>query len=111
MTADAHSRTITAKALQLLYREAPIDVEKQNRRTILNLKKRLQRGKKFFTLCKVLGSQVLGFVPEICVSRIDLIKLSELRELREQGEEKAKVNEILKSMAQRTSIQRARDDD
>jgi hypothetical protein len=45
------------------------------------LQKRLQRAGKFLLLIEVLGPFVLNVVPEVSVSRLNLIKLDDLQKL------------------------------
>lgn len=42
------------------------------------LTKRLQRARKFLGLVDALGEAVLQVVPEVCVSRLDLVKLEDV---------------------------------
>jgi hypothetical protein len=45
------------------------------------LQKRLQRARKFLSLVEVFGPFVLNVVPEISVSRLDMVKLDDLYKL------------------------------
>jgi hypothetical protein len=45
------------------------------------LKKRLQRGRKYHYLVKIFGMAVLHAAPVVCVSRMDGVKLEELRDM------------------------------
>ena len=45
------------------------------------LQKRLQRARKFLSLVDVFGPFVLNVVPEISVSRLDMVKLDDLHKL------------------------------
>jgi len=45
------------------------------------LQKRLQRARKFLLLVEVFGPFVLNVIPEVSVSRLDLIKLDDLQKL------------------------------
>lgn len=45
------------------------------------LQKRLQRARKFVLLVDVFGEQVLHGVPEISVSRLDVVRLSDLQKI------------------------------
>ena len=95
--------------IQGLCQQAPTDFEllgqrnpsaghKSDKTATSRLKKQLQRGRKFLALCNALGTEVLGFVPEICVTRVDTVKLSELEKLKEGSMEKIRVREILSAV-------------
>jgi hypothetical protein len=45
------------------------------------LQKRLQRARKFVLVVEIFGTFVLNVVPEVSVSRLDLIKLDDLQKL------------------------------
>ena len=49
--------------------------------TRARLQKRLQRARKFVILVDVFGEQALQWVPEISVSRLDLLRLEDLQKM------------------------------
>ena len=109
LPSNVHPRTMVASAFQALCQQAPPDFEllrqrdpsvadKSDKAATSRLKKQLQRGRKFLALSNALGTEVLGFVPEICVTRVDTVKLSELEKLKEGSMEKIRVREILSAM-------------
>jgi hypothetical protein len=58
------------------------------------LQKRLQRARKFDALVGLFGKQVLLMAPEISVSRLDVLKLSDLEKFATGSLERIKVQEI-----------------
>jgi len=50
-------------------------------RTRARLQKRLQRARKFVILVDVFGEQALQWVPEISVSRLDVVRLEDLQKI------------------------------
>ena len=89
-----HGRMFT-----LLRQEPSFKPHAETQTFIRQLQKELQRGQKFFALCNAPGTEVLTFVPEISVSRIDKIRLSELEKLRDGSIERVNVEEIIKASA------------
>jgi hypothetical protein len=66
------------------------------------LQKRLQRARKFLLLVEVFGPFVLNVVPEVSVSRLDLIKLDDLQKLLGDGS-----NEQVRSIVRRLELAEA----
>jgi hypothetical protein len=58
------------------------------------LQKRLQRARKFLLLVDVFGMSVLDSVPEVSVSRVDVLRMEELRSLADGSCLKAEVDSI-----------------
>lgn len=58
------------------------------------LQKRLQRARKFVALVDILGKEVLYLAPEVSVSRLDAIKLSDLQKMASGPTERPKILEI-----------------
>jgi hypothetical protein len=52
------------------------------------LQKRLQRARKFLLLVDVFGPFVLNVIPEVSVSRLDMVKLDDLYKLDGNGSDK-----------------------
>jgi hypothetical protein len=58
------------------------------------LQKRLQRARKFLLLVDAFGMSVLDSVPEVSVSRVDVLRMEELRSLADGSCMQAEVNSI-----------------
>jgi len=58
------------------------------------LQKRLQRARKFVILVDVFGERVLQLVPEISVSRLDLVRLEDLQKIASGSIEQKRVQNI-----------------
>ena len=58
------------------------------------LQKRLQRARKFALLVDVFGASILLFVPEVSVTRVDLIKMGDLQKFASGLIERERVQEI-----------------
>jgi hypothetical protein len=67
--------------LDMLCNEAEFQVASKDLATLWSLKKRLQRGRKFVLLVKILGKDILYAVPEVSVTRLDGVKLEDLVKL------------------------------
>jgi hypothetical protein len=76
-----HSRTEQSHLFDLLCEEPCFQsiVLHSNARSCL--KKRLQRGRKYNHLVKIFGMAVLHAAPVVCVSRLNGVKLEDLREM------------------------------
>ena len=72
------------------FQASPLSI--RDRRT---LQKKLQRARKFSLLVTALGHDVLGFEPEVSVTRIDRLKLEELENLGSDSIEGKKFKELL----------------
>jgi hypothetical protein len=66
------------------------------------LQKRLQRARKFLLLVEVFGPFVLNVVPEISVSRLDMVKLDDLYKLDGNG-----LNEEVTSIVRKLKLAEA----
>jgi hypothetical protein len=66
------------------------------------LQKRLQRARKFLSLIDVFGPFVLNVVPEISVSRLDMVKLDDLYKLDGNG-----LNEQVRSIVRKLELAEA----
>jgi hypothetical protein len=66
------------------------------------LQKRLQRARKFLLLVDVFGPFVLNVVPEISVSRLDLVKLDDLYQL-----DRNRSNEQVRSIVRKLELAEA----
>ena len=66
------------------------------------LQKRLQRARKFVLLVEIFGPFVLNIVPEVSVSRLDLIKLDDLQEVVGAGS-----NEQVRSIVRKLQLAEA----
>jgi hypothetical protein len=84
--------------LGLLFNEPEFHRTQTDLKSQWSLKKRLQRACKFFLLVQVFGSNVLHVAPEVSVTRLDALKLSDLQKLADQAEGSPKVQEILYRM-------------
>lgn len=58
------------------------------------LRKRLQRARKFVLLVDIFGEVILSIVPEICVSRLDRLRLEDLQRLATGSVEQKAIAEI-----------------
>jgi len=58
------------------------------------LQKRLQRARKFVIIVDIFGEQVLQWVPEISVSRLDLVRLEDLQKIASGSIEQKRVQII-----------------
>jgi hypothetical protein len=58
------------------------------------LQKRLQRARKFLLLVDIFGMAVLNSVPEVSVSRVDVLRMEELRSLADGSCMKMEVESI-----------------
>jgi hypothetical protein len=66
------------------------------------LQKRLQRARKFLLLVDIFGPFVLNVVPEISVSRLDMVKLDDLYKLDGNG-----LNEQVRSIVRKLELAEA----
>jgi hypothetical protein len=66
------------------------------------LQKRLQRARKFLSLVDVFGPFLLNVVPEISVSRLDMVKLDDLYKLDGNG-----LNEQVRSIVRKLELAEA----
>lgn len=64
------------------------------------MKKRLQKGRKFSILAEVFGVAILHVVPEISVTRLDLVGIYELLKLQNGSVERGRVDGISRRIAQ-----------
>ena len=71
------------------------------------LKKRLQRGRKIFALSQALGTDVLGFAPEISVSRMDLVNSQSWRNCTTDRSRRARQMSPVPHRPARSEAQRA----
>jgi hypothetical protein len=76
-----HSRTEQSRFFDLLCEEPCFQaiVHQVNARSCL--KKRLQRARKYHHLVKIFGMAVLHAAPVVCVSRMDGVKMEDLRDM------------------------------
>lgn len=58
------------------------------------LQKRLQRARKFVILVEIFDKQVLQWVPEISVSRLDLVRIEDLQKIATGSIEQKRVQDI-----------------
>lgn len=58
------------------------------------LQKRIQRARKFVALVDILGQEALHLAPEVSVSRLDAIKLSDLQKMAAESNDRGKIMEI-----------------
>jgi hypothetical protein len=63
-------------------------------KTRARLQKRLQRARKFVILVDVFGEQALQWVPEISVSRLDIVRLEDLQKIATGSIEQKRVQAI-----------------
>jgi hypothetical protein len=63
-----------------------------------NLKKRLQRGRKYSYLVEIFGMAVLHAAPVVCVTRVDTVKLEDLRAMFSQSLNSVRVKRITVSL-------------
>ena len=82
----------------MLCNEPDFQVASKDLTTLWNLKKRLQRSRKFLLLVKAFGENVLHAVPEVSVTRLESVKLEDLRKLVTGSVEANKVKRILARM-------------
>jgi hypothetical protein len=98
MGSSLHPRTEQKVLFETLCNEPDFQVASMDLTTLWNLKKRLQRSRKFLLLVRTFGENVLHAVPEVSVIRLDSVKLEDLTKLVTGSVEANKVKRILARM-------------
>lgn len=80
--------------LDMLCSTTSIQALDQDRGFRTRLQKRLQRARKFALLVTVFGESVLLFVPDVSVTRVDLIKMGDLQKFAGGSFEQERIKEI-----------------
>lgn len=89
-----HPRTMEKDAFARLCATPPVTKWIEQPTARARLQKRLQRARKFVILVDIFGEQVLQWVPEISVSRLDLVRLEDLQKIASGSIEQKRVQII-----------------
>ena len=89
-----HPRTMEKDAFARLCATTPVIKWMKLPTARARLQKRLQRARKFVILVDIFGEQVLQWVPEISVSRLDLVRLEDLQKIASGSIEQKRVQII-----------------
>ncbi len=81
-----------------LFRDLAFEPFVKDKRERIRLEKRLQQGRKFCVLADVFGTSILHAVPEVSVTRLDVVSLKALMRLQTGSMEQIKVKAILSRM-------------
>ena len=92
------SRTEQRVMLGLIFNGPEFQQTSSDLKSQWSLKNRLQQARKFVLLVQVFGSNILHIVPEVSVTRLDSLRLSDLQKLANQAEGSPRVQEILGKM-------------
>jgi hypothetical protein len=98
MSSSLHPRTEQDVLFDMLCNESDFQSASKDLTTQWNLKKRLQRSRKFLLLVKTFGENILHAVPEVSVTRLDPVKFEDLQKLATGSVEANKVKRILARM-------------
>jgi len=99
---DWHSRSQQQRSFALLCEKPAFAASALPGPARFALQKRLQRARKFLLLVEIFGPFVLNVVPEVSVSRLDLIKLNDLQKLVGDGS-----NEQVRSIVRKLQLAEA----
>ena len=89
-----HPRTMEKDAFARFCATPPVIKWMEQPTARARLQKRLQRARKFVILVDIFGEQVLEWVPEISVSRLDLVRLEDLQKIASGSIEQKRVQII-----------------
>ena len=89
-----HPRTMEKDNFARLCATPPVVEWMKSTKTRARLQKRLQRARKFVILVDVFGEQALQWVPEISVSRLDIVRLEDLQKIATGSIEQKRVQAI-----------------
>lgn len=98
-----HSRTEQNMAFECLREEPELRSVMMNMSARTALKKRLQRARKFEILVRILGESIMGAMPEVCVSRVDQIRMVDLEAFLTHSME-ARIKRILQKQLPRLNV-------
>jgi len=94
LAGSQHPRTTEKDNFARLCATPPVVEWLKSTRTRARLQKRLQRARKFVILVDVFGEQALQWVPEISVSRLDIVRLEDLQKIATGSIEQKRVQAI-----------------
>jgi hypothetical protein len=94
LAGSQHPRTTEKDNFAILCATPPVVEWMKSTRTRARLQKRLQRARKFVILVDVFGEQALQWVPEISVSRLDIVRLEDLQKIATGSIEQKRVQAI-----------------
>jgi hypothetical protein len=92
------ARSLQGATLAKLLLEPMLAEIAKDQKRVAAFKKRLQRARKFSLIKGIFGERVLEATPEICVTRMDRIKLDELQRLRSGSVEGVRIKRIIMKM-------------
>lgn len=88
--------------LELLYRNPDVQMLYATETDRMRLRKRLQRSRKYSTLVDIFGQWILDVVPQVCVSRLDVIRSEDLEAIRRDPLEADRIKRIRACIAAST---------